>query len=133
MRLDKEGAFAHDRVEFLLSGIVYLLEMLVSFKTSEDFDITKIDEIITESPPRMVMPSKEDKKRREASDIERKNNINKTFMETLREVCVHSGRVKTLEDTSSKRGNATKTSPGGVSARPKGINRVKSATVRGRK
>lgn len=138
MRLDKEGAFAHTRTEFLLSGIVYLLEMLVSFKTTEEFDITKIDDILTESPPRMVKVSDEVKKQRSDSDIERKNNMNRTFMETLREVCVHSGRIKTLDDPNVDKkpasGRAETVKPdNGKTARRAGSNRARGATVRRRK
>lgn len=110
----------------------------MSFKTGEDLTLEKIDEIVTESPPRMVKVSDDVKKRRADSDVERKNNMNKTFMETLREVCIHSGRIKTMDEPVSNndqargRAKTAKVDDGSASGRL-GSSRARGATVRRRK
>ena len=75
-------------MEFLLSGIVVLLELLVSFKTGSDFGLEKIDELLTESPPRMIKLSDDLKKEMRAKEEERKWEQNKNFMETLKALCL---------------------------------------------
>ena len=75
-------------MEFLLSGIVFLLELLVSFKTGSDFGLDKIDELLTEHPPRMIKLSDEMKKQMKEQEEERKWEQNKNFMETLKSLCL---------------------------------------------
>lgn len=83
-RLEKEGAFAPTRSEFLLSSILYLLELLVSFKTSEDVSVEYIDDALTNAAPRLVRKPKKDEK--QAQD--KKSEINENFMETLKSFAV---------------------------------------------